>query len=445
MEPRSVFLIVASLLVLATSILAETDEEYWARKAAEAYKKNIKSYVKDPFSVTNSFNAAVHKALDKKNTTRRSLQGYKGQCKATNPIDRCWRCREDWAKDRQRLSTCAKGFGRKAYGGGRRGEIYVVTDSSDNDLENPKPGTLRYAVIQDRPLWIVFQQDMTIRLQQELMVTSNKTIDGRGSNVHIAYGSGITVQFVANIIIHGLHIHNCVEGRGGTIRDSTTHMGHRTKSDGDGVSIYSSSNVWVDHLTMSKCADGLVDVIEGSTAVTISNNYFTNHNDVMLFGSNDEQANDTYMQVTLAFNHFGEGLVQRIPRARYGFIHVVNNDYTEWESYAIGGTKHPTFVCQGNRFTAPNIPGAKEVTKREFVTLDEKGHELEKVWRLWNWTSEKDLYRNGAFFRSTGMHRAVDFTKNYSRFDVFKAKPGSYVRRLTRYAGALACKAGEPC
>lgn len=70
---------------------------------------------------------------------------------------------------------------------------------------------------------------------------------------------------------------------------------------------------------------------------------------------------DSGMQVTIAFNHFGEALVQRMPRCRLGYIHVVNNDFTAWEMYAIGGSANPTINSQGNRYTAPVDPNAKEV------------------------------------------------------------------------------------
>lgn len=52
-------------------------------------------------------------------------------------------------------------------------------------------GTLRHAVIQKEPLWIIFDRGMTIRLHQELIMQSDKTIDARGANVHIAGGAGI--------------------------------------------------------------------------------------------------------------------------------------------------------------------------------------------------------------------------------------------------------------
>ncbi|KAH9330621.1 hypothetical protein KI387_002729, partial [Taxus chinensis] len=75
---------------------------------------------------------------------------------------------------------------------------------------------------------------------------------------------------------------------------------------------------------------------------------------VMLLGHNDDYTQDVNMQVTIAFNHFGEGLVQRMPRCRHGYFHVVNNDYTHWEMYAIGGSANPTINSQGNRFLASN-------------------------------------------------------------------------------------------
>ena len=71
------------------------------------------------------------------------------------------------------------------------------------------------------------------------------------------------------------------------------------------------------------------------------------------------------MQVTFAFNHFGRGLIQRMPRCRHGYFHVVNNDFTEWKMYAIGGSADPTINSQGNRYIAPPDADAKEVVFRK--------------------------------------------------------------------------------
>lgn len=66
-------------------------------------------------------------------------------------------------------------------------------------------------------------------------------------------------------------------------------------------------------------------------------------------------------QVTLAFNVFDEGVVQRMPRCRRGYIHVVNNDFRYWEIYVIGGSDNPTINSQGNRYIAPENRYIKEV------------------------------------------------------------------------------------
>ncbi|EPS58104.1 pectate lyase, partial [Genlisea aurea] len=353
-------------------------------------------------------------------------------CDTGNPIDDCWRCDPDWEKNRRKLADCAIGFGRNAIGG-RDGEIYVVMDPSDDDPVDPRPGTLRWAAIRDEPLWITFAGDMVIRLREELIMNSFKTIDGRGSVVHIADGPCITIQYVTNVVIHGVHIHGCRPGGNAMVRDSPRHYGWRTVSDGDGVSIFGGSHVWVDHCTLSDCADGLIDAVHGSTAITISNNYMTHHDKVMLLGHSDEYVQDKGMQVTIAFNHFGEGLVQRMPRCRHGYFHVVNNDYTHWEMYAIGGSAAPTINSQGNRFLAPDLRFSKEVTKYEDAP--------ESEWSNWNWRTEGDLMLNGAYFTPSGTGAA----STYARASSLGARPSSSVAGLTAAAGALNCRRGSRC
>ncbi|CAN1312822.1 Probable pectate lyase 5, partial [Linum perenne] len=343
-------------------------------------------------------------------------------CQTGNPIDDCWRCDQNWHKNRKRLADCAIGFGKNAIGG-RDGRFYIVTDSGDHAV-NPKPGTLRYAAIQDRPLWIVFARDMVIKLKAELMMNSFKTIDGRGYSVHIAGGPCITIQYVTNVIIHGINVHDCKQA---------THYGYRTISDGDGISIFGGSHVWIDHVSLSNCNDGLIDAIHGSTAITISNCFMTHHNKVMLLGHNDDYTRDKIMQVTIAFNHFGEGLVQRMPRCRHGYFHVVNNDYTQWQMYAIGGSAAPTINSQGNRFLASDRRFNKEVTKHEIAP--------ESEWKKWNWRSQGDLFLNGAFFTKTG----AGASSSYARASSLGAKPSSVVASITAGAGTLPCKRGRRC
>ncbi|EOA20414.1 hypothetical protein CARUB_v10000723mg [Capsella rubella] len=351
-------------------------------------------------------------------------------CITGNPIDDCWRCDPNWSANRQQLADCSIGFGQGTLGG-KGGRFYLVTDSSDNDAANPLPGTLRHAVIQTEPLWIIFSGDMGINLKHELIIGSYKTIDGRGTNIQITGHGCLTIQQVSHVIIHNVHIHHCKPSGNTLVASSPTHVGFRGVSDGDGISVSASHHIWIDHCSLGYCSDGLIDVILASTAVTISNNYFSHHDEVMLLGHDDRYTADKGMQVTIAFNHFGEGLVQRMPRCRHGYIHVVNNDFTAWEMYAIGGSASPTINSQGNRYTAPVDPNAKEVTKR----VDSN----EKHWSGWNWRTEGDVMVNGAFFVPSG----DGVSPAYAKATSVQPKAAAVIDQLTVNAGVFGDPSGR--
>ncbi|CAH1414256.1 unnamed protein product [Lactuca virosa] len=302
-------------------------------------------------------------SLPGSNSTRRDLH----TCQAANPIDKC--------------------------GGGKGGEIYEVTDPSDDACDKPKEGTLRFGVTRDKPLWIIFTKDMVITLKHELVILTE----------------------------------------GGVISDSETHSRARAKNDGDGIYIYGSSKIWIDHVTLNDGPDGLVDVTNGATCVTISNCKFTSHNKVMLLGADITHTQDKNMQVTVAYNLFGEGCIQRLPRCRYGFFQVVNNDYNKWQMYAIGGSSDPTILSQGNRFLAPDVAKSKQVTQRHDAPEEE--------WKNWKWKSQNDTLLNGAFFVPSG----GEWEPTPEQSAGLIPPCPEPVEALTCDAGKLTCTPGQPC
>ncbi|KAL4569567.1 hypothetical protein LXL04_025208 [Taraxacum kok-saghyz] len=372
---------------------------------------------------------AAEFANDDKGSTRRDLHTT---CEATNVIDKCWRGKSDWAENRQALADCALGFATGTTGG-KGGDIYVVTDPSDDDCENPKEGTLRFGVTRDRPLWITFEKDMVITLKHELVIANDKTIDGRGASVEIANGGGLSINKVNNVIIHGIHVHHIKVMDGGKIRSSETKASARSKSDGDAISVFGSTKVWIDHVTLDHGEDGLLDVTMKSTAVTISNCDFNHHNKVILLGADDSHTEDKNMLVTVAFNKFHEGCVQRLPRCRHGFFQVVNNDYDKWQMYAIGGSSNPTILSQGNRFMAADEKRLKQVTQRN--------NAAEEEWKNWKWKSENDIFLNGAYFVQSG----GDIQPTPEQSAGLIAPSTTPVEVLTKDAGKLACIPGQPC
>nr|XP_027085775.1 putative pectate lyase 2 [Coffea arabica] len=343
-----------------------------------------------------------------------------------NAIDTCWRKHGDWATNRQALADCAKGYGAGAQGG-KNGATYVVTDPSDDPI-NPKKGTLRYGAIQREPLWIVFQGDMNLKLKDvEIFVNSYKTIDGRGARVEIGNGPCLRINDVEHVIVHGINFRKCLRGIPGLVRIDPDHLLNTSSNgvpDGDGIRILSSSHVWIDHCHFSNCADGLLDISHKSTAVTVSNNYFTQHDKAMLLGHSDKSPQDNKMYVTLVLNHFASGLTQRIPRVRYGYVHVANNKYDEWGMYAIGGSSCPTILSEANYYRAKNDSDAKQVTRR--ISND-------PGWKNWSWNSKDDVFLNGAYFVSSGNV----WTPNYAASQAFELAPGGSVPILTLHAGPL--------
>lgn len=116
-----------------------------------------------------------------------------------NVIDRCWRTNPKWRGHRYQLATCSMGYAGKMINNiGNNLIHYKVTDSSDDPI-NPQPNTLRYgtSVIQGK-VWITFQNDMQIKLEKPLLISSFTTIDGRGANVHIANNACLMIFKVIN-------------------------------------------------------------------------------------------------------------------------------------------------------------------------------------------------------------------------------------------------------
>ncbi|RDX87235.1 putative pectate lyase 3, partial [Mucuna pruriens] len=110
-------------------------------------------------------------------------------------------------------------------------------------------------------------------------------VNDNSDNNMIKNGGGLTMQYVNNVIIHGIHIKKIMSKDGGMIRDSYNHFGLRARSDDDVISLFGASNIWIDHISLFSSTDGLIDVIMGSTAITISNFHRTKHNNVILFGA----------------------------------------------------------------------------------------------------------------------------------------------------------------
>ena len=82
--------------------------------------------------------------------------------------------------------------------------------------------------------------------------------------------------------------------------------------------------------------DGLLDITQQSSHVTVSWNHFAAHDKASLVGSSDGTlAGEGQLRVTHHHNHW-DGVKERAPRVRYGQVHLFNNLHTVHDAAAFG-------------------------------------------------------------------------------------------------------------
>ncbi|MEH1165105.1 polysaccharide lyase family 1 protein [Micromonospora sp. CPCC 205539] len=138
----------------------------------------------------------------------------------------------------------------------------------------------------------------------------------------------------------------------------------------DQISVRRSEHVWVDHNTFTdgdnpdsaqpthfgrpyQVHDGSLDVTHTASLVTASWNRFTGRDKLMLIGSSNTVGPDVgRLKVTLHHNLF-DGVLQRLPRVRFGQVDVYNNLYRldgDGFQYALGVGVQSALYVQNNFF-----------------------------------------------------------------------------------------------
>jgi pectate lyase len=106
--------------------------------------------------------------------------------------------------------------------------------------------------------------------------------------------------------------------------------------EGDGITIKNGSiGVRVRGCDISDCSDGLIDITRGCDDVNISWCKFyysevTPHRFCNLVGHSDDNREEDGGKLNIVFHHnwWGELCDMRMPRVRYGRVHVYNNYYS---------------------------------------------------------------------------------------------------------------------
>jgi len=147
----------------------------------------------------------------------------------------------------------------------------------------------------------------------EISVSSNKTIIGIGDNAHLE-GIGLSINRARNVIIKNIKV-------------SHVHPKDAVEING------ASKNIWIhkckffsDREHDKDYYDGLLDIKNQSSFITVSWCKFHDHYKTILISSGDQQVADTLIRVTFHHNYF-YNCESRLPSIRFGKAHIFNNYY----------------------------------------------------------------------------------------------------------------------
>jgi pectate lyase len=161
-------------------------------------------------------------------------------------------------------------------------------------------------------------------------IGSNKTVVGLcGAQIH----GHIGISNAVNVIVRNLTI----------VGNNCTDSPNDCSAGADAVTIGNNSHhVWFDHDDVFDGSDGNLDITSGADFVTISWTKFhystmrtdpvqgaTGHRFSNLIGSADTVTTDVgHLNVTWHHDWWADNVAERMPRTRFGQIHVFNNLYT---------------------------------------------------------------------------------------------------------------------
>jgi pectate lyase len=184
----------------------------------------------------------------------------------------------------------------------------------------------------------------------------------------------------------------------------------------DAISLAFARNVWIDHNRFAdeethdstlptyfgrifQVHDGLVDITNASDYVTVSWNRFEDHDKTMLIGSSDSGTSTTggsdanRLRTTIHHNEFAN-TGQRVPRVRFGQVHVYNNLYRVDDpatyGYSIGVGVQSRIIGENNVFRTDKAVTPDLFIER-FGTNTVTTGKIVMTGTLWNGQSPKHV------------------------------------------------------
>jgi len=222
----------------------------------------------------------------------------------------------------------------------------------------------------------------------KLTLKNKKNISIIGRNNAVLKGSISIGEESQNIQIRNIYFD-------GLFEDGDTESDIDNKKPGDFISIKGGDkgipkDIWIDHCTFTKTADGLLDMTNGATNITVSWCIFgdptksrdrnnadkanTTHHKVMLIGADDhdnvdEEERDRNVKITIHHCWFPGN--SRNPRIRYAQpIHLYNNFYDQNSYYSIGARQKTISLSENNYFYRSARPYDTEDNGKLYIIGD---------------------------------------------------------------------------
>ncbi|HET9959799.1 MAG TPA: hypothetical protein VFQ61_35140 [Polyangiaceae bacterium] len=222
-----------------------------------------------------------------------------------------------------------------------------------------------------------------------LQVNSNKTLIGIGKDATINGGvriRGSSSEPVSNVIIRNLRVN-----------------GATTQVDNDAMQIYFAHHVWIDHSEIWDGPDGNLDMTHAVNWVTVSWTKFryttayqrpsgedADHRFSTLIGHSDNNSSEDTGRLKITFHHnwWAERVLERMPRVRFGQVHVFNN----------------YFSSAGNNYCVRAGVGAALLVENNFFDGVKSPHEFnsDEDQKTANITVRGNVYQNTSGVQATG-------------------------------------------
>jgi pectate lyase len=190
-------------------------------------------------------------------------------------------------------------------------------------------------------------------------IGSNKTLVGMcGGEIqgHIGFSAS------SNVIVRNLKIvgNNCTDS------PNDCSMGADAITVGNG-----SHHIWFDHDDISDGSDGNLDLVEASDYVTISWTKFHysarrtdpagasgGHEFSDLISSSDTSTGDMgHLRITFDHDWWADNVYERMPRGRFGQVHILNSLYTSTGNlYCVGVGVGMNVLAENNVFVGVAKP-----------------------------------------------------------------------------------------